>query len=181
MRMRFELSGMALVAAVLVCAAALQCLQAPPQYKGKEEVLPTAVASQPIPFSHKLHSASGATCLDCHTGAKEKERAGLPGPVRCMFCHRAIKKDTAEIQKLAALQREEKKLNWVRVYQTPDFVFFSHVSHVNGGIDCETCHGPVKERDALAKEVSTSMTACMNCHAAKKVSNDCHFCHTLGY
>jgi hypothetical protein len=167
-----------------VALAFLCCLPGAAQettvYKGKEENLPKEVAPQPVPFSHEKHVSQGIKCLDCHAGANKKERAGLPDASQCMLCHQAIKSDSPAIVKLKAAQESGEKIQWVRVYEVPDFVFFSHASHVNGGVACETCHGPVAQRSVLAKEVSTSMTTCMNCHAARKVDNHCHFCHSLG-
>jgi hypothetical protein len=71
-------------------------------------------------------------------------------------------------------------LSWARVYQVPDFVFFSHAKHVNAAVACAECHGAVERRDVMAKEVSTSMTACMSCHVARKASTTCDACHQLG-
>jgi hypothetical protein len=167
-----------LLPATLLCRLSLA--QETPVYKGKEEKLPQEVAPQPLPFSHKTHVASGIQCLDCHSGANKRERAGLPDAGQCMLCHQSIKTDTPAIVKLKALQEAGDKIEWVRVYKVPDFVFFSHSSHVNGGVECATCHGAVERRPVLAKEISTSMTTCMNCHAARGVDNHCHFCHSLG-
>jgi len=153
--------------------------QTHPLYKGKQENLPLAVASQPIAFSHKEHAFM--SCVDCHEGATGKEAAGLPDAVKCMLCHTTIKADSLEVKKLAAFNQRGEKIKWVRVYQVPDFVFFSHASHAKGGAKCVACHGPVQQRDVLEKEVSTSMIACMNCHAAKKVSTGCYLCHQPGF
>jgi hypothetical protein len=166
---------------LLIVWAGLATGQGPAVYKSKDEKLPRVVASQPIPFSHKSHAAAGAACKDCHTTAETKERAGLPQADRCMLCHRSIKTDSPAVRELARLHKEGKKLSWVRIYTVPEFVFFSHASHLKAGVGCETCHGPVATREILAQEVSTTMTACMNCHAARDVSNDCHFCHSLGF
>lgn len=167
---------------VLGACAAVLLGQAPPGvYRPKEEKLPAAVAPQPIAFSHRVHAAAAAECKDCHTTAQTKDQAGLPEPSRCMLCHQLIAKEKPEIRKLAGLAASGERVRWVRAYQVPDFVFFSHKNHSAAGEKCETCHGPVAERDVLAKEISTSMTACMNCHAARGVSNDCHFCHALGF
>src|SRR6266853_1194420 len=83
------------------------------------------------------------------------------------FCHRALKKDSAAIQRLAALHEQNKPVEWRRVYRLPEYVFFSHKEHVAKGAACETCHGPVGERDVLRKEKEISMAACMDCHRAK--------------
>ncbi|MCW5977221.1 MAG: cytochrome c3 family protein [Bryobacteraceae bacterium] len=167
--------------AVIWLAAAVAGGQDQPVYKSKEEELPQRVAPQPVPFSHKVHAEAGSACKDCHTTAATKERAGLPQADRCMLCHRTVKADSPAVQELAKYQREGKRIAWVRVYRVPEFVFFSHANHGKAGEACETCHGPVATRDEVAKEVSTTMTSCMNCHAAREVSNDCHFCHSLGY
>ncbi len=161
--------------------AALLAAQTPPVYRPKKEKLPVAVAPQPVAFSHRQHAELGVRCADCHPGAAKSERAGLPDAARCLVCHRTIGSGSAEVQKLAGYQAKGGRIPWLRVYRVPEFVFFSHVSHVGAGVECQSCHGPVAARDVLEKEVSTSMTACMNCHAARRVSNDCHFCHTLGF
>ncbi len=166
--------------AALVLAPAAVDLGAQTAYKGKIENLPAEVAPQPIAFSHKAHIVTGMKCLDCHTGAASKERAGLPDADQCLLCHTSIKADSPEIQKLAAAAKQGGKVNWVRVYQVPDFVFFSHANHLKAGEQCTTCHGEVEQRDVLAKEVSTSMIECMNCHLERDVSRQCHLCHDLG-
>ena len=155
--------------------------QKPVAYKGKKEKLPLAVAPQPIAFSHKKHAASGLSCVQCHASATEKDQAGLPNAEQCLVCHDTMMSDSPEVKKLAEAHRRGEKVKWVRVYQVPDFVFFSHASHLKAGQQCATCHGLVDQRDVLAKEISTGMTSCMNCHAARKASNDCSLCHQLGH
>ncbi len=72
------------------------------------------------------------------------------------------------------------KVDWVRVYEVPEFVFFNHKKHMAADLECVQCHGPVETREVLAQEISVSMTACMNCHAERGVANHCYFCHDLG-
>ena len=154
--------------------------QTPLIYKGKPEQLPREVAPQPIPFSHRLHVSSGIACKGCHSGADSSERAGLPRLQKCMLCHSSIKAESAAIRKLSTLAEEGQEAAWVRVYQLPDFVFFSHASHSKAEVECGKCHGPVEMREVLSKEISTSMETCMNCHLARQASTDCHLCHELG-
>ena len=149
-------------------------------YQGIQEKLPIEVAPQPVPFSHRQHVAAALACQDCHANAAKKERAGLPDAEKCMLCHATIKTDSPEVRKLAQIHKDGKKLDWVRVYRVPDFVFFSHANHVNANVACASCHGPVAERDVLAKEISTSMISCMNCHVESKASITCYLCHELG-
>jgi len=133
---------------------------------------------QPIPFGHRAHTTVGVKCLDCHAIRKPGFAAGLPKEETCMACHSTIKTDSQTVQKLANYFKEKKSVPWVRVYRVPDYVWFSHESHHKvAQIACETCHGPVAERDVLTKEKPTSMASCMECHAARKAPNECNFCH----
>ena len=141
-------------------------------------LLSAQALQQPIPFSHRAHTAAGVKCLDCHAIRKPGFAAGLPKEETCMACHSTIKTDSQSVQKLANYFKDKKPVPWVRVYRVPDYVWFSHESHHKvAQIACETCHGPVAERDVLIKEKPTSMASCMECHAARKAPNECNFCH----
>jgi hypothetical protein len=159
-----------------VCLAVLLAAQT---YKSKELPLPREVAPQPIPFSHRVHAA--ASCLDCHTTAAKADRATIPQGDRCLLCHRGMKNSESVLGAVKAFLDQNQRIPWVRVYRVPEYVFFSHAKHVGAKLECAVCHGPVVTRDVLSQERSTSMTTCMNCHAQKSVSNECGFCHTLGY
>ena len=168
------------VLSLLVFPASILTGQNAGGYQGIEEKLPIVVAIQPVPFSHRAHAAAGLSCRNCHRDATKKERAGLPNTDQCLLCHATVRSESPSIRKLAKFLQNGEQLRWVRVYQVPDFVFFSHASHLEAGIACKSCHGQVEQRDVLAKEVSTSMTACMNCHLERKASNECFLCHELG-
>ncbi len=148
-------------------------------YSSPEEELPRRVGPQPVAFSHAAHAANRIVCRDCHPGAADRERAGLPGRDDCMLCHGVIAADRAAIQRLAALPAG-RPIAWERVYEVPGFVFFSHSEHVLAGLGCEQCHGSVADREVLSQEVSVNMVSCMNCHASRNVSNECFLCHDLG-
>ena len=172
--------GLGAIAAVACFLAASELsgqVQAP--YASPPERLPRAVAPQPVAFDHRLHMEQRMECIDCHPGAVEGERAGLPDRDRCMLCHQAIATDSAAVRRLAGLPTG-RRIRWERVYRVPDFVFFSHAEHSAAGLGCVTCHGPVETRSVLAQEISTNMVACMNCHAQRRVSNECYLCHDLG-
>lgn len=136
-------------------------------------------ADQPIPYSHKTHLALGLKCKECHANADPGEVMGYPATSKCMACHVSIKTDSPSIQKLAAFAKEKKEIPWVRVYQVPGFVMFSHRVHMQGDITCQNCHGDVAQRDVIVKEVAHTMGSCMACHTERKVSNDCSLCHEL--
>jgi hypothetical protein len=134
--------------------------------------------AQPIPFSHKQHVAVGLKCLDCHPIRQPGFAAGLPKETTCMGCHLTIKTASPSIQKLAEFNKGKKPVPWVKVYKVPDYVWFSHeVHHREAKLDCAECHGPVAQRDVIAKEKPTSMNACMDCHRQRNASNECDVCH----
>ncbi len=168
------------LAVVLGLASLIAVAQQQGPYKAEEETLPREVGPQPVAFSHQVHSSAGMTCGDCHKTATTMDWAGLPTVENCLLCHQAIAPDSPEIKKLEAMRGSGEKIVWTRVYDLPDFVFFSHKNHVAAQLECQTCHGPVAQREFLMQEVSISMTACMNCHATSDVENHCQFCHSLG-
>ena len=156
------------IAALLLAAA---------QQTPAPKYVPSA-PEQPIPFSHRVHaSAAKLDCKSCHPVPEPGDFATIPETAKCMSCHRAIKKDSPAIQRLAAFDAAARPVPWRRVYRIADYVFFSHKEHLAHGASCEDCHGPVRERDALRKEKETSMAACMDCHRARQASLACNYCH----
>jgi len=139
--------------------------------------VPLQPPPQPLPYSHKAHLALGLQCANCHRNADPGEFMGFPAEAFCMGCHQAIKADSPHIAKLSAAANEKKPIPWIRIYQLPRFVYFSHRRHTTAGVSCETCHGPVRERDVITSEVAYNMRSCMACHAASKARNDCSTCH----
>jgi len=135
---------------------------------------------QPVPFGHRQHAAAKIACKQCHPNAARAERAGLPSAAQCMACHTSVKKESPGIQQLADFHKEEKPVPWARVYRLPDFVFFSHATHVNAGVECAECHGAVEQRETLSAEIVHNMKTCMACHQTRNASNKCHVCHELG-
>lgn len=139
---------------------------------------PKPPPAQPLPFSHKVHTAQGVRCLDCHAIRPPGDQAGFPAEAACMGCHASVKKDSPHIQKLAAFAAARNRIPWVRVYRLPKTVYFSHeVHHRQAGVACADCHGPVAEREAIGLEKSIHMAACMSCHEQRKASNKCDLCH----
>jgi len=164
--MKALLKRSVLLAACLLVAAASAAQQAVP------------APPQPLPFSHKLHAGKlELKCATCHRNPDPGEKMGFAAPATCMQCHSEVKADSPHIQKLAAAAKDKTDIRWVRVYEIPTFVSFSHRAHLAAGNNCAECHGQVKEREQLFREADISMSACMNCHAAKKASTDCAYCH----
>jgi hypothetical protein len=133
---------------------------------------------QPVPFSHKKHAGELAmSCEFCHAPSRSGETLSIPSASKCMSCHQTVAADTPGIQKLASFAHNNEPVPWVRVYQLPSFVTFSHKVHLDRGNTCQECHGQVAQRDQLFQEVGISMQACINCHQAKKARTECDTCH----
>jgi len=140
-----------------------------------------AFAGEPVHFSHKQHALLKIECSYCHTTVETGEKASFPAVAKCMACHRAVKKDSPEIRRLAA-QSEDITLSPAnQVYVVQDFVIFSHARHHQAGIDCRNCHGAVKERNVIStREVPITMRGCVDCHRSHGASSTCNTCHELG-
>jgi hypothetical protein len=135
---------------------------------------------QPIAFSHKVHAGTvKLPCKACHPNPDPGDEMTIAPAASCMKCHSAIKADSPEIQKLAAFAKSGSPVPWVRVYEIPSFVNFSHRLHTEKGNTCQECHGQVATRDQLFRETNLSMAGCMDCHKAKKASVDCGVCHEI--
>src|SRR5215210_2182289 len=102
---------------------------------------------QPLPYSHKQHLALGLPCRLCHVNPEAGKLMTYPATATCMTCHATIATDRPAIQKLATYAAENKPIPWVRVYEVPDYVFWSHGSHLQAAVTCVECHGPVAQRD----------------------------------
>jgi hypothetical protein len=120
---------------------------------------------QPIPFSHKLHAGQNKiACLYCHSGAEKSRHATIPSLNVCMNCHTVVKTESPYIQKIKEAYSKGKPIEWIRVHELPDYVYFSHKRHVAKGVACETCHGNVKEMDRVEQKGALTMGWCMECH-----------------
>ena len=128
---------------------------------------------QPIPFSHKLHAGTHKIpCMYCHVGVEKSKHASVPAVNVCMNCHTVVKTDSPWIQKIWKHWKEGTPIEWVRVHELPDFVYFPHKRHVAKGIACQTCHGPVQEMDRVYQQSALTMGWCMSCHKGETTPRD---------
>jgi cytochrome c2 len=137
---------------------------------------------QPIAFSHKLHAgAYEIDCKYCHTGVLKGKSATIPSVNICMNCHRAVKTESVQIQKLWAAadwQPEtlsygpnQKPVEWVRIHNLPDLAYFNHAQHVNvANLECQTCHGPIEEMEVVKQYSLLTMGWCIDCHRKTDVN-----------
>ncbi len=134
--------------------------------------------TQPIAFSHQLHAGQyEIDCNYCHTGVRKSKNANIPSPNICMNCHTVIQNVggqtgmSPEIQKIYAAVESNTPIEWVRIHNLPDLAYFNHAQHVEvGGLDCQTCHGPVQEMEVVYQYSPLTMGWCINCHRETQVN-----------
>ena len=146
--------GVGLLFSALLLASRAGRFRLPGNQQGYEPV-------QPIAYSHRLHAGElQIDCLYCHSGAETSRHAGIPAENVCMNCHKfvtatigAVRAEdaaasrekraprqivSAELQKLIASVRERRPVEWTKVHNLPDFVYFDHRAHVGAGVACQT-------------------------------------------
>jgi mono/diheme cytochrome c family protein len=132
---------------------------------------------QPIAFSHKIHAGQyEIDCKYCHIGVMKGKSATIPSVNICMNCHNQIKTGTNtgenEIGKIVRAYNENKPIEWIRIHNLPDLAYFNHAQHVNvGGIECQTCHGPIEEMDVVRQHSLLTMGWCIDCHRKTDVNS----------
>lgn len=167
---------------------------------------------QPIYFSHKIHAGENKIdCQLCHSSAKYGKVSEIPSMNVCMNCHRNISeytgtymepgKDKAfydgEIQKIYAAtgwdpesqsyKNKPQPVEWVRIHNMPDFVYFNHAQHVVAGeqaiisshnkknpdqqidVVCKACHGQVDTMNVVQMANDFTMGWCIECHRTTEV------------
>jgi nitrate reductase gamma subunit len=126
--------------------------------------------AQPIAFSHRLHAGTyRVPCLYCHFAAETSRHAGIPPAGVCMNCHRELKAATAELERLKEAVSQARPIRWTKVHNLPDFVYFNHSQHVNAGVACQRCHGPVETMDRVRQVSPLTMGWCLGCHRQEGV------------
>ncbi len=154
---------------------------------------------QPIYYSHKVHAGiNQISCLYCHGSAWDSKQAAIPAVNICMNCHKSITtyekgpklydengdeiNGTYEIEKLYKYAgfdpknptkwdpSKAKPIEWVRIHNLPDHVYFNHSQHIRAGkVQCQSCHGEITAMDEVKQEAELSMGWCVNCHRQTKV------------
>jgi hypothetical protein len=123
------------------------------------------VRNQPVPFSHQHHVAGlGIDCRYCHTSVETSNFAGIPPTETCMNCHRQIWTNADLLEPVRSSYANGTPIQWVRLNDLPDYVYFNHSVHVAKGVGCVTCHGPVDHMPLMFQHASLQMEWCLSCH-----------------
>lgn len=141
-----------------------------------------------------------ATCMNCHRfvtatwgavraeGDIAKEEGRKPETI--------VSSEIAKVYAAMALDKtgqqrdpnaEPAPIAWTKVHNLPDFAYFDHRAHVNAGVACQSCHGPVETMERVRQFEDLSMGWCVNCHRQSNVTGvkgkavnasiDCATCH----
>jgi hypothetical protein len=120
---------------------------------------------QPVQFSHAHHvGGMGIDCRYCHTSVEESAFANIPPTKTCMNCHSQIWANAPILEPVRASFRNNTPLQWTRVHDLPDFVYFYHSIHVKQGVGCATCHGRVDKMPLMYQQAPLTMRWCLECH-----------------
>jgi hypothetical protein len=120
---------------------------------------------QPVPFSHEHHAGRLAIdCRYCHTSVEDSSFAGIPPTKTCMNCHSQMWVGSEMLAPVRASYANGESIEWQRVHDLPDFVYFNHSIHVSKGVGCATCHGRIDQMPLTWQVQSLQMRWCLECH-----------------
>jgi hypothetical protein len=146
---------------------------------------------QPVPFSHQIHAGQlGMDCRYCHAQIERSYEAMVPSTQTCMGCHAALHGGGADPETAthASVQPlfdswfsaahegapdgegtpsdpiQGESVQWVRVHNLPDHVYFDHSIHLSAGVGCVSCHGRIDQMAVVRQDQPLSMAWCLDCH-----------------
>jgi mono/diheme cytochrome c family protein len=120
-------------------------------------------------------------CMNCHkninayTGNPE---GPSPDDLANGYTNEFYTKEIKKLYKAVGWDEENQRytgetqpVEWVRIHNLPDFVYFNHSQHVTvAGVECQTCHGPVEEMEVMYQYSPLTMGWCIDCHRETQVN-----------
>ena len=120
---------------------------------------------QPVQFSHKHHVGDdGIDCRYCHATVESTATASIPPTQTCMNCHSQLWNDSPYLEPVRASFRENKPIQWERVHDLPEFVYFNHSIHVKRARLFELVMDRIDQMPAVYQENTLQMEWCIACH-----------------
>lgn len=132
--------------------------------------------TQPVPFSHRLHAGQlKLDCRYCHNTVEKAAHAAIPPTATCGNCHGgdrtepgrvlgAVHLASAKLEPVRRSLETGESIDWIRVHDLPDFVYFNHSAHVTRGVSCVECHGRIDKMEVVTQVQTLSMKFCLDCH-----------------
>jgi len=156
----FRMSILATVSAVVVVLGSSYLIVRSPY-----ETLQNVPREQPVPFSHAHHVGGlGIDCRYCHTTVENSAFANIPSTKICMNCHSEMWASSPTLEPVRESYRTGKSIEWTRVNDLPDYVYFNHSIHVAKGVGCTTCHGRIDKMNLTWQAQPLTMKWCLDCH-----------------
>jgi hypothetical protein len=129
------------------------------------EMMQNVPREQPVAFSHEHHAGGlGIDCRYCHNTVEVSSFANIPPTKVCMNCHREMWAASQELEPVRESYRTGRSIEWTRVHDLPEFVYFNHSVHVHGGIGCSSCHGRIDKMPLTWQAQPLTMEWCLDCH-----------------
>jgi len=129
------------------------------------EMVQDTPREQPVAFSHEHHAGGlGIDCRYCHNTVEVSSFANIPPTKVCMNCHREMWAASPELEPVRESYRTGRSIEWTRVHDLPEYVYFNHSVHVHGGMGCSTCHGRVDRMPLTWQAEPLTMQWCLDCH-----------------
>jgi len=120
---------------------------------------------QPVPYSHALHVGElGLDCRYCHNTVEQSPHSAVPPAATCMNCHTGIHAESEKLLPIREAFAGGDPVEWVRVHDLPDYVYFNHSAHVTRGVGCESCHGRIDTMVEVRQVEALTMEWCLECH-----------------
>lgn len=117
-------------------------------------------------------------CMNCHKGiseytgeaehplvTKEGEKIDGTAEIHKLYEYAGWDPEKKEYKRDASGKIMSKPIEWVKIHNLPDHVYFSHEQHVAvGQVQCQRCHGSVEDMDEVYQFSTLAMGWCVNCH-----------------
>lgn len=120
---------------------------------------------QPVPYSHELHVGQlGIDCRYCHNTVESTAKAAIPPTQTCINCHNGVRTTSEKLLPVRESMATGMPVEWIRVHDLPDYVYFNHSAHINSGVSCVSCHDRIDKMLVVYQAKPLSMGWCLNCH-----------------
>ena len=81
-----------------------------------------------------------------------------------MACHSKVALKSEKLKPLHKSWETNTPVEWIRVHDLPDYVYFDHSAHLHAGVGCVSCHGRIDQMEVVYQEEPLSMGWCLDCH-----------------
>jgi hypothetical protein len=107
--------------------------------------------TQPLRFSHTIHTRVGLKCEKCHRLGSDGRFVGLPTLETCIRATKTRRPSPRptprrSISSSKKYAKTDTQVPWLVYQYQPDNVFFSHAAHQ--GFACSQCHPDVAKMDS---------------------------------